>query len=429
MVLASCQSAGGGTPERSADGGALAALGPRLARAGAAAVLAMQDDVAMTTAAAFLPAFFRELRRPEWLWQVDRAAAVARGAVADEQERWKPVLFMRLKNGRLWHVPQTAQPWPKFEKWPSVLNNIYQERCTPVLGPGLLEAFIGPARQLAHDWARDHGFPLAAYLQEDLAQVAQYLAVIQQVGFPRERLARHIRERLLADPQLRTPAGPLPSPDNLDDLISAVGRVRRERDPAEPHRVLARLPSKVYITANPDRLLADALRGAGRDPRVDLCPWSDEVDWPRPVQEREPNYTPTREQPLIYHLFGHFALPESLVLTQDDYFDFLIGVTRNKALIPKPILRARADTALLFLGFRMDDWNFKVLFRSIMSQEAGRRRTQYAHVGVQIDPAGTEFADPGRARQYLERYFQDADLSIFWGSVEDFIRQLQERLE
>jgi len=63
MVLASCQSAGQAGTQRSDDGGALAALGPRLAEIGIPAVLAMQGNVTMTTVEQFMPVFFRELQR------------------------------------------------------------------------------------------------------------------------------------------------------------------------------------------------------------------------------------------------------------------------------------------------------------------------------------------------------------------------------
>jgi hypothetical protein len=118
-----------------------------------------------------------------------------------------------------------------------------------------------------------------------------------------------------------------------------------------------------------------------------------------------------------------------VVLTEDDYFDYLIGVTSNKDLIPSVVRRALADTALLFLGFQMDDWNFRVLFRSLMSQEGRGRRNRYAHVAVQIDPEEGRTLAPERARRYLETYFQGADISIYWGSAEDFIRELQRRWE
>ena len=93
IVLASCESAGKGT------GAALQALGPRLAEAGVPAVVAMQGSISMGTVARFMPIFFKELRRDG---RIDRAMSVARETVKNESDFWMPVLFMRLKNGRIW---------------------------------------------------------------------------------------------------------------------------------------------------------------------------------------------------------------------------------------------------------------------------------------------------------------------------------------
>ena len=100
IVLASCQSGHGGT---TADGGALAGLGPRLADIGVPAVVAMQGNVTMATVERFMPAFFAELGSDG---QIDRAVAVARGKVRGNADWWMPVLYMRLKSGRLWYVPE-----------------------------------------------------------------------------------------------------------------------------------------------------------------------------------------------------------------------------------------------------------------------------------------------------------------------------------
>jgi hypothetical protein len=111
VVLASCQSGGQGKvpkgpadePERSYDQGALAALGPRLAEAGIPAVLAMQDDVRMTSMAKFIPVFFCQLLEHG---QVDKAAAVARQALlqANAPDWWVPVGRITLVQSRL-HPP------------------------------------------------------------------------------------------------------------------------------------------------------------------------------------------------------------------------------------------------------------------------------------------------------------------------------------
>jgi hypothetical protein len=185
--------------------------------------------------------------------------------------------------------------------------------------------------------------------------------------------------------------------------------------------VLADLPLPIYITTDFSNLLAEALQAADKKPQVELCRWNDEIELIPSIYDTEPTYRPDAQRPLVYHLFGHVKEPASLLLTEDDYFDYLIGVTSNKDLIPVAVRRALTDTALLFLGFQMDDWNFRVFFRSIMSQEGRGRRRGYAHVAAQIDPEKGRMLKPERARQYLERYFQDADISIYWGSPEDFV--------
>jgi hypothetical protein len=251
-----------------------------------------------------------------------------------------------------------------------------------------------------------------------LPQVAQFLAVNQSPNYPYDELEEYLRGELLAsydnilDEQQHT---------SLDHLIERVGEHQRQHTPENPHSILARLPFPIYITTSPDNLLARALAAANKQPRLVLCPWNDYIEQTFDDYDEQP----TPETPLVYHLFGRFNVQESLVLTEDDYFDYLIGVTSNKELIPGVVRRALTNTSLLFLGFRMDDWHFRILFRSLMSQEGRNARSRYAHVAVQIDPEEGRTLEPEGARRYLETYFKDADISIYWGSVEDFVTELQ----
>lgn len=94
-VLLSCQSAGRGAEE------VAVALGPRLVAAGVPAVVAMQGNLSVETAATFAPALFRALRADG---QIDRAVTEARAAVRDRPDWWAPVLFSRLRDGRIWQI-------------------------------------------------------------------------------------------------------------------------------------------------------------------------------------------------------------------------------------------------------------------------------------------------------------------------------------
>ncbi|MGH2618325.1 MAG: SIR2 family protein, partial [Thermomicrobiales bacterium] len=407
-------------------GGALTALGPRLAEAGIPAVVAMQGDVALRTIERFMPVFFAELREHG---QIDRAMALARNAVRDEPDAWMPVLFLRLKSGRIWYVPGFADEEAEFEKWPSLLNAIKEGRCTPILGPGLTDAVFGTRREIAQRWAEAYHFPLAPHDREDLPQVAQFLTVKHDPMFPFGVLRKQVRQELLR--RYRGEAPPGLANASLGEISTAVGRQQREADPAEPHRVLASLPLPIYVTTNPDNLLADALRDAGKEPQVELFRWSSDpgIEWPPSIYD-DPStpYQPTALKPLVYHLFGHLDHSDTLVLTEDNHFDYLIGATRNRDLIPPAVLKALTAHALLFAGFQMDDWDFRVLFRSIVSREGEVARRRYFHVGVQVSPEEGRFLEADAARKYLDSYFGSDKISIYWGSAEDFARELSRQL-
>ncbi len=419
VVLASCQSAGKNA------GDALQALAPRLAEAGIPAVIAMQGNISIQTVSEFMPVFFEELRRDG---QIDRALAVARGRVRNQPDNWMPALFTRLKSGRIWYVPGFGEERKGFEKWPALMRSIKRGQCTPIIGPGLYEPYLGAPREIAQRWAEAYHYPMAPHERESLPQVAQYLTINQYQRAPYDELEEYLQGEIQSRFADTLPKDLRQGRVPLDELLNVVGARSRQDHPYEPHEALAQLPLPIFITTNPDGLLTSALKDSGKDPQVVLCPWNEYIEQIESIYDREPDYFPTPQRPLVYHLFGRIDEPDSLVLTEDDYFDFLIGVTGNKDLIPSAVRRALADSALLFLGFQMDDWNFRVLFRSILSQQGGSRRDRYAHIAAQIEPEEGRNLEPERARAYLENYFaKGADISLFWGSPEDFIKELISR--
>jgi len=419
VVLASCQSAGKGS------GDVLQAFGPRLAQAGVPAVIAMQGNISMTSVEKLMPVFFSELLKDG---QIDRALAAARSAVKNEVDYWIPVLFMRLKSGRVWYVPGVGMGGDEFDSWPSIVSNIQDEKCTPILGSGVYDSLIGSWQGMAEALSDQFSYPLAPFFRDSMPQISQYIAIKQDINTLWRQVKTMLRQAWLEH------SGDLPvelkeANAVLLDLISAGGAKARARDEFEPHRVLASLPMSVYITTNFDNMLADALKEAGKAPEVVICPWSDRFEVASIYDpDREPGYLPSQKRPLVYHLFGHLSEPKSMVLTEDDYFDFLIGFTANKkrnpSTIPPAILRAYSDSALLMLGFRLEDWSFRAMFRTVLGQEGVARRGIHSHVGVQVEPDDVHNQNPVRARQYLEKYFGKVDLTLFWGNSQEFLSEL-----
>ena len=209
-------------------------------------------------------------------------------------------------------------------------------------------------------------------------------------------------------------------------LLEACGKKLREKDPNEQHKVLARLKLPIYVTTNSDNLMADALKEAGVNPKVEICPWSDRFDAPPSVFDGT-TYNPNPQEPLVYHLFGHISVPDSMVLTEDDYFEFLRGIASQKELIPPRVRSALANAATMFLGFQLDDWAFRGFFHAMMNPETAKMRARYSHIGVQVGLDETRHISPKRARKYLEKYFDNSEVTIYWGNSSDFLSELNRR--
>lgn len=450
VVLASCQSAGPG--HYNSDEGVLAALGPRMAQGSIPAVVAMQGNVSLPTVERFMPEFFRRLQVDG---QIDRAMAAARRLVRDRADAWVPVLFMRLKMGNLWYSPGFAGTGqPAFQRWRGLLNSINQGLSIPILGYEFLQPLLGSSRDLARRWAQEHTFPMASCDRDDLPQVAQYLAISQNEDFPRSTLARFLYQKLLEskysaevpDDLRNVELGSLDREerrDKLARLVSLVGAEWRKSDPAQPHRVLAALPASIYVVTTPDDLMTDALREAGREPQIEYCRWTPELQAEPSLLAED--YHPSRQHPLVYYAFGHLSNIDSLVLTEDNYFNYLVSVTMlrgrtrqggtsDRGRTPDSVLyevsSKLASRGRMFLGFQVDDWDFRVLYNGLVKQEGMEKGNDYGHVAVQIDPLRSPVPmEPQGARRYLEDYFQRrANISIYWGGLYDFIKDLQQRM-
>jgi hypothetical protein len=307
----------------------------------------------------------------------------------------------------------------------SLLTQIKKGRCTPILGWGLTDTLIGPRRLMARAWAETFEFPLEVHRHEDLPQVANFVAVMTDVATLRESLGEFYREQLRGRyPEL----GPSDTSVPLSEVVRKAWIQHAASEP-DPYAVLADLPCPIFVNAHPTSLLTDALRDRGKDPMVELCRWRPDVyDWPASIFDKDPDYVPDAQRPLVFQVFGSTDVVDSLVLTEDDYFDFLGAVAENPGLVPPVVKNALADSALLLLGFRLDEWDVRVLLRSLVSQAGGNRLQKYTHVAAQIDLADT-VASPERARRFLERYFgkyRQPSIDIFWGSVDEFTVALDE---
>lgn len=394
--------------------------GVRLLAAGIPAVVATQGPMAHESVARFLQAFFAELTRDG---QIDRAAARARQTIAAQPDWWAPVLISALASGRIWYDPGFEQD--AFARWPALLNDIRNGRCVPILGPGLIEPFVGSQAELARSWAAAFRFPLAPGAQADFAQVARFVSVNQDRRFMRSQYADALRNRLASrfDPG---PAGKGAEPE-LEGSFAAAWRHSVANNPSETHGLLAELPLPLYVTANADGLLEEALRAVGKDPRTEVYRGPYSSDAQTSVFELDPGYEPTRERPLVYHIYGILAEPDTLVLAEDELRELLLSLTRDKEGLPAVVRSAVASRSLLWLGFNPESSGFKTLVDLLVTEAMGRRRR--LNTIQLIEPDESVAVSPEDARRYMESYLGLSDFTIFWGSTQDFAGQLAAQLE
>ena len=275
--------------------------------------------------------------------------------------------------------------------WTILLGRIREKKCTPFLGAGAAYGVLPLGADIATGWATDYGYPLED--RSNLISVSQFLALKQDRMFPKELIAKMFQN--------------VKPPDYSS--------------PSEPHAMLARLPLPIYVTTNYDNFMAGALTKQNKDVRQELCRWNKFVkDIPSAFDN---GFVPTTANPVVFHLHGYIPVSESLVLTEDDYMDFLVNISTDDQLVPKPIEKAFTGTSLLFIGYRIADWNFRVLLRSLTKYMEGTlRRTHFAVIKPPDNGQDLE-----GAQAYLSEYYENIDVRVYWGTAASFVKELNQR--
>jgi hypothetical protein len=211
--------------------------------------------------------------------------------------------------------------------------------------------------QLAAEWANFIGYPMPDV--HNLARVAQYFLIGQKDPLQaRAKYVEFLKTLLLTIAQDDEEYGDLVSKLNIEIQEQHFSEIVRQLDyPRFPQgvedslRLLARLPLPIYITTSYCDFLERALDAEGKTPHTQVCFWSGRSSGAKPEHRPDPNYEPTPTQPAVYHLFGLEDYPQTLVLSEDDYMNFLISVAEDintqNPIVPLKLRQALAESPLL----------------------------------------------------------------------------------
>jgi SIR2-like protein len=197
--------------------------------------------------------------------------------------------------------------------------------------------------------------------------------------------------------------------DYLKEIIAD-----EERQPPELLRVLARLPFGLIVTTNYDRLLERAFDAEGEPAPLVL---SQPVDGFTPEAFEEWQRKLAGDQRLIYKLHGSFDDPSpKLVISEDDYIEFLGLASDPKLGVPTQIRARIADSVLLFLGYGLEDWDVRSIYKLLIEEKKPRERNR--SFAVQKDPS-----------RFWVNFWERKDVVIYNIDLHDFAGQLEQEYQ
>ena len=318
-------------------------------------------------------------------------------------------------------APDTTIRFMSEPDWETLLQSVHEGWCTPILGPevsvGVLRARAEIARRFA---VRQEAYPLDC--DDDLVQVAQYLSVVMKNQMQwRDPIAEQLKRALQNQ-------GPT-APDN-------------------PHAILAQLPIEVYATTNLDTNMVKALNGARKRVRDEICPWTDALArLARKTPLRNSEFELSPAEPVVFYLFGNVDTPLSMVLSEDDHLDFLARIAgspaepqvqtsdgEDRSVLPNKFLAKLNTDYLLFLGYRVNDFDFRILLRSLKSILQSNQSSNNPLIAVQLEePSATSDSEKRRRIERLRGYLKSLcarhKLELIFGTCADFISELGRRYE
>lgn len=279
--------------------------------------------------------------------------------------------------------------------WTLLIRAIGNRQCTPFLGAGACYGTLPLGGDVARTWAAKYGYPFAD--DYNLMKVAQFLAIEFYPMFPK---------------------------DEIVDLFKQTKATPDFTNKAEPHRMLADLPLPIYLTTNYDQFMTAALTDRNRDAKREICRWNALIR--KDPSKFDDGFEPTVANPVVFHLHGHTERSPSIVLTEDDYFDFLVNISRDADLIPQRIQKAFMESSVLFIGYGLADWNFRVLLQGLSRfMEKGLGRTHFA---VMLPPEVPDSEEQQKkATAYLSSYYENIDVKVCWASATEFCTELRAR--
>jgi len=279
---------------------------------------------------------------------------------------------------------------PSADELTHLATQIHEQHCVAFLGAGV------NANSIEHQY---EGLPLG------------------------DEIAKHLINRLgIENAQIKEPLN-LPRIAFLyeqlkdrNELIAAIEALLSdlEREPSPVLKLIAKLPFRLIVTTNYDRLIERALDEAERDFRVIVQPSLQDTNTEKFKQEIA-HLVESYQGVILYKMHGSFPYPveedqpalsaPSILLTEEDYIYVLASQDRG---LPSELVSLISSNTLIFLGYSLEDWDFRAVLKNLPTEP------QQKWFAVLKDPA-----------EWWVQFWAKQNLTLYNMDIYEFAQQLE----
>lgn len=315
------------------------------------------------------------------------------------------------------------------EHWRLIVRRIYKGLCVP---------FLGAAVNIGSEEYNYPGLPLGQHVAQRLvaarigAENVDPKLLAQVTMHP--SLKNSARYKDLAQTSLRNLARVSLLAEfgtDFGDFMQDLRKILPDQTcpPSPLLRILSGLPFDLIVTTNYDRLLERACEERNRDYKRVVQPIQgfDKDTW-QPFNDALADYFAQQRQKelsergvVIYKIHGTFDEQNgedksSIIITEEDYIQFLAVIGKDMQGVPPVITSKMVRATLLFLGYSLEDWDFRTIFKGHI--EGLTRREQNKSFAIQKDPP-----------RFWEEFWKAKNVVIYDVDVYEFAHELEERFE
>jgi hypothetical protein len=207
--------------------------------------------------------------------------------------------------------------------------------------------------------------------------------------------------------------------NDLPGLLSRLQQLLPDerRQPSRLLQTLATFPIPLIVTTNYDNLMERAL--GTRPHRVVVQPpqgFADNECWMKLEQD-----LPATDDLILYKIHGSFRDPgdsdssSGVIVTEEDYIQFLTVVGREIGGIPTYLKGLIQEGTLLFLGYSLEDWDFRTIFKGLVEVLQPEKRNRA--FAFQKDPP-----------DFWVDFWEKKDVTIYNVDLYEFADELQKRV-